>query len=155
MAAGEASSCRQQKWPLQWDCTFTITFTGMNLVRELGLILMIYEQRWQNVWEPLPSKNKSKNYIVVNYWVQLPIYIYRLSHQNIQFGGSSFFCPLLFTYFYFEKNRDWSYNFSHMLLIKLGFACMGWKLWGLTLGGNGFVKSDCRWGIYLCTYVHT
>ena len=40
-AAGEASLRRQQKWLLQWGCTFTITFTitftGVNLVRELSL----------------------------------------------------------------------------------------------------------------------
>ena len=36
LASGETSSRRQQKWPLQWGYTFTITFTGLNLVRELS-----------------------------------------------------------------------------------------------------------------------
>ena len=34
-AAGEASSRCQQKWPLYWGCTFTITFTGNCRIREL------------------------------------------------------------------------------------------------------------------------
>ena len=41
-AAGEASSHRKQKWPLQWGCTFTITFTGMYLVRELSSDILKY-----------------------------------------------------------------------------------------------------------------